>query len=87
MLEKLKLNSILDLITMERMYGNQMLYLQVVIFEAKPKLQHTCEVLIERISHIDINKEKNRERLKQRENFWMLTLETLTPKGLNQKLN
>ena len=25
--------------------------------------------------------------LKQRENFWILTLETLTPKGLNQELN
>ena len=25
--------------------------------------------------------------LKQKENFWILTLETLTPKGLNQELN
>ena len=24
---------------------------------------------------------------KQRENFWILTLETLAPKGLNQELN
>ena len=31
-LQKLKLSSILDLITTERMYGNQMLYLQAVIF-------------------------------------------------------
>ena len=34
-LEKQKLNSTLDLITTEKMYGNQMLYLQVVIFQAK----------------------------------------------------
>ena len=35
MLEKQKLNSTLDLITTEKMYGNQMLYLQAVIFQAK----------------------------------------------------
>ena len=36
-------------------------------------------ILIEQIRHIDIDNEKNKERLKQRENFWILTLETLTP--------
>ena len=35
-LEKLKLNSILDSITIERMYANQMLYLQAIIFRQKP---------------------------------------------------
>ena len=35
MLEKLKLDSTLDSITIERMYGNQMLYLQDVIFQVK----------------------------------------------------
>ena len=44
-------------------------------------------IVIEQIRYIDIDKEKNKERLKQRENFWILTLETLTPKGLNQELN
>ena len=34
---------------------------------------------------IDI--EKSKERLKQRENLWILPLETLRPKGLNQELN
>ena len=48
---------------------------------------HVKFILIEQIRHIDIDKEKNKERLKQRENFWILTLETLTPKGLNQELN
>ena len=48
---------------------------------------HTKLIQIEQIRHIDIDKEKNKERLKQRENFWILTLETLTPKGLNQELN
>ena len=48
---------------------------------------HAKFILIEQIRHIDIDKEKNKERLKQRENFWILTLETLMPKGLNQGLN
>ena len=39
------------------------------------------------IRHIDIGKEKNKEKQKQRENVWIWTLETLTPKGLNQELN
>ena len=48
---------------------------------------HAKFILTEQICHIDIDKEKNKERLKLRENFWILTLETLTPKGLNQELN
>ena len=40
---------------------------------------HANFLLIEQIRHIDIDKERNKERLKQRENFWILTLETLTP--------
>ena len=48
---------------------------------------HAKFILIEQIPHIDIDKERNNERLKQRENFWILTLETLTSKGLNQELN
>ena len=47
---------------------------------------HAKFILIEQIHH-NISKEKNNERLKQRESFWILTLETLTPKGLNQELN
>ena len=48
---------------------------------------HGKFILIEQICHIDIDKEKNKKRLKRRENFWILTLETLTPKGLSQELN
>ena len=48
--------------------------------------KHAKFILTEQIRHINIDKEKNKERLKQRENFWILTLETLMPKGLNQKL-
>ena len=48
---------------------------------------HAKFILIEQMRHINIDKEKNKERLKQRENFWILTLEILTPKGLNQELN
>ena len=43
-------------------------------------------ILIEQIRHIDTDIRK-RIRLKQRENFWTLTLKTLTPKGLNQEPN
>ena len=48
---------------------------------------HAKFILIEQIRHVDIDTEKIKEMVKQRENFWVLTLETLTPKGLNQKLN
>ena len=88
-LEKQKLNSTLDLTTTEKMYGNQMLYLQAVIFSGEKRNfnTHAKFILIEQIRHVDINTEKIKERLKERENFWILTLETLTPKGLNQELN
>ena len=48
---------------------------------------HAIFLLIEQICHIDIDKEKNKERLKQRENFWVVTFETLTRNGPNQELN
>ena len=48
---------------------------------------HSKFTIIEQIHHINIDKEKNKERLKQKENFWILTLEPLTLKGLNQELN
>ena len=34
--------------------------------------------MIEQIHHIDIGREKNKDRLEQRENMWILTLEILT---------
>ena len=48
---------------------------------------HAKFILIEQIRYVDIDTEKISERLKQRKNFWILTVETLTPKGLNQELN
>ena len=41
---------------------------------------HAIFILTEKKHHIGIDKDKNKERLKQRENFWILTLET--SKGL-----
>ena len=49
--------------------------------------KHAKFILTEQIRHVDNDTEKNKERLKQREKFWILTLETLTPKGLNQERN
>ena len=46
---------------------------------------HAIFILIEQIRHIDIDKGKNKERLKQRQNFWILTLET--PKSLKAFIN
>ena len=46
---------------------------------------HAKFILIEQIRHVDIDTEKIKERLKKRENFWILTLEKITPKGLNQE--
>ena len=48
---------------------------------------HAKFILVEQICHVDIDTEKIKERQKQREIFWILTLETLIPKGLNQELN
>ena len=48
---------------------------------------HAKFILTEQIHHVDIDTEKSKERLKQRENVWILTLETLTQKDLNQELN
>ena len=88
MLEKQKLSSILDSITNERMYGDQMLYLQAVILQTKDNFNTLAKfILIEQIRHIDTDKEKNKERLTQRENFWILTLDTVRPKGLNKERN
>ena len=44
-------------------------------------------ILIKLIRHVDIDTKKIKDRLKHKENFWILTLETLTSKGLNQGLN
>ena len=43
--------------------------------------------IIEEIRSKTLSKEAKKELLKQRENFWILKLETLTPKGLNHELN
>ena len=61
-----------------------MLYQQAVTFQANTQVKL---ILIDQIRHIDIDKGKNKERLEQRQNFRMLTLETLTPEGTNQELN
>ena len=44
--------------------------------------------IIEQLTEIsNVSKDTLRLRLKRREDFWIIKLETLAPKGLNQELN
>ena len=49
--------------------------------------EHARFKTIDRLINTNLDKETLRERLIQRENFWIQKLETIYPKGLNQKLN
>ena len=44
-------------------------------------------IITEQIRKSTLSRETKNNLLTQRENFWILKLETLKPKGLNQKLN
>ena len=49
---------------------------------------HGKIIIIEQLRNIrTTSTETLKERLKQRENFWIMKLETLAPLGLNQDLN
>ena len=51
-------------------------------------MKHAKFTLIEELTERNhVSKETLKHRLKKRENFWILKLQTLTPKGLNQELN
>ena len=49
--------------------------------------EHARLTIIDRLTNTNLDKEILRERLIQRENFWIQKLETVYPKGLNQELN
>ena len=49
--------------------------------------EHARFMIIDRLANTNLDKEILRERLIQRERFWVQKLETLYPKGLNQELN
>ena len=50
--------------------------------------KHAKFTLIEQIKKVDnTGKDTIKIRLKRREDFWISTLDTLAPKGLNQELN
>ena len=50
--------------------------------------KHAKFTLIEQINKtINTDIDKIKIRLKRKEDFWILKLDTLTPKGLNQELN
>ena len=42
-------------------------------------------IIIEQIRNCTLSRETKKNLLKQRENFWILKLETLKPKSLNQE--
>ena len=44
-------------------------------------------MIIDRLTNTNLDKDILRERLIERENFWIQKLEALYPKGLNHKLN
>ena len=44
-------------------------------------------IIIKQIRKSNLSRETKKNLLKQRQNFWILKLETLKPEGLNQELN
>ena len=50
--------------------------------------KHAKFILIEQLTEISyVSKDTLRLRLKGREDFWIIKLEAIGPKGLNQELN
>ena len=49
--------------------------------------EHLKFTIIDRLNNTNLDKATIRERLLQRENFWIQKLDTLYPKSLNQELN
>ena len=51
-------------------------------------MKHAKFTLTEQLTEIsNVSKDTLRLRLKRREEFWIIKLETLAPTGLNQELN
>ena len=51
-------------------------------------MKHAKLTLIEKLTEIsNVSKDTVRLRQKRQEDFWIIKLETLAPKGLNQELN
>ena len=51
-------------------------------------MNHAKFTLIEELTEIsNVSEDNLRPRLKRREDFWIIKLETHAPKGLNQELN
>ena len=49
--------------------------------------EHAKFIIIEQLKKTNCGKEELRRRLEHREDFWIKTLQTLNPQGLNQELN
>ena len=49
--------------------------------------KHAKFIIIDQLKNLQKPKEILRERLIERENFWIKTLDTLHPKGFNQELS
>ena len=56
--------------------------------EGRDFIQHAKFTLIEQLTETEnVNKPTLKLHLKYREDFWILKLDTLSPKGLNEELN
>ena len=71
-----------DVTKKERIPGSKHFDTEFHDFKRQAKL-----ITIEQLNQLNLDKSTLRKRLKVRENFRILTLETLHPKGLNRELN
>ena len=88
MLANQKHHSTLCSITTEKMSKITIQYQLANISTSTIMTLTITEIIIEQLRNIrTTSTETLKERLKQRENFWIMKLETLAPLGLNQDLN
>ena len=50
-------------------------------------MKHASFILIEQVKDQRVDKNIIRKRLERREDYWILTLNTMIPNGLNHQLN
>ena len=68
------------------MYMDKYIHVHASISERKIN-KHAKFIIIDKLTNTKKPKGILRQRLIQRENFWIQTLDTIYPEGLNQKLS